>query len=137
MIRGTWVHLYNPWVIIQVCGNVFFCRKFKRTLTDIFIYSGPLPPGRLGRSCQTAFKQVNNTIALLVERRIRDQKEDRGYDPPEGAAGREFSPPDSTLRADSCSMSFPPPCYSSGTLKIPIILPKVQVPGYRQTRIHS
>ena len=48
---------------------------------------------------------------------------------PAGAAG-ECSSPESTLCADSYSVSVPPPCYRSGTLKTPIILPKVQVAGY-------
>ena len=29
-----------------------------------------------------------------------------------------------------CSVSVPPPCYRSGTLKTPVILPKVQVASY-------
>ena len=45
---------------------------------------------------------------------------------PAGAAG-EFSSPECTLYADSYSVSAPPPCYRSGTLKTPAILPKVQV----------
>ena len=48
---------------------------------------------------------------------------------PAGAT-REFSTPDLTLCADSYSVSVPPPCYDSGTQKIPVILPKVQVAGY-------
>ena len=43
-----------------------------------------------------------------------------------GAVG-EFSAPESTLCADSHTVSIPPPCYRSGTLKVPIIPPKVQV----------
>ena len=35
---------------------------------------------------------------------------------PSGAAG-EFSSPESTLCADSCPLSVPPPCYDSGTGK--------------------
>ena len=49
---------------------------------------------------------------------------------PSGAgAAREFSSPELTLCADSYSVYVPPPCYRSGTLKTPIILPKVQVAG--------
>ena len=33
-------------------------------------------------------------------------------------------------------VSVPPLCYRSSTLKIPVILPKVQVAGYSRTRIH-
>ena len=54
---------------------------------------------------------------------------------PAGAAG-EFSSPELTFCADSYSVSVPPPCYRSGTQKITVILPKVQVAGYVQTRIH-
>ena len=35
------------------------------------------------------------------------------------------------------SVSVPTPCYLSGMLKTPVILPKVQVAGYTETRIHS
>ena len=42
----------------------------------------------------------------------------------------EFSSPESNVRADSYSVSVPPPCYRSGTLKTLVILPKVQVAGY-------
>ena len=42
-----------------------------------------------------------------------------------GAAG-EFSSPESTLCADSYSVSVPPPCYRSSTKQTPVILPKVQ-----------
>ena len=48
---------------------------------------------------------------------------------PAGAAG-EFSSPELTFCADSYSVSVPPACYRSGTLKIPLILPKAQVAGY-------
>ena len=51
-------------------------------------------------------------------------------------AAREFSPPELTLCADSYSVSVPPPYYRSGTKKTPVILPKVQVAGYTQTRVH-
>ena len=34
------------------------------------------------------------------------------------------------------SVSVPPPCYRSSTQKSPVILPKVQVAGYSETRIH-
>ena len=44
---------------------------------------------------------------------------------PAGAAG-EFSSPELTLCADPNSVSVPPPCYHSGTLRTPVILPKVQ-----------
>ena len=54
---------------------------------------------------------------------------------PAGAAG-EFSSPESTLCADSYSVSVPHPRHRSGTLKSPVILPKVQVAGYTKTRIH-
>ena len=47
---------------------------------------------------------------------------------PAGAAGG-FSPPELTLCADSYSVSVPPLCYCSGTLKTPVILPKVWVAG--------
>ena len=43
---------------------------------------------------------------------------------PAGAAG-EFSSPESTLCAYSYSVSFPPTCYCSGTLKIQVMLPKL------------
>ena len=43
---------------------------------------------------------------------------------PAGAAG-ELSSPESTLCADSYSVSVPPSCYRSGTGKTPVILPKV------------
>ena len=42
---------------------------------------------------------------------------------PAGAA-REFSSPELTLRADSYSVSIPPPCYRSGTNETSDILPK-------------
>ena len=45
------------------------------------------------------------------------------------AAG-EFSSPESALCADSYAVSVPPLCYRSGTLKTPVILPKVHVAGY-------
>ena len=35
-----------------------------------------------------------------------------------------------TFCADSYLVSVPPPCYRSGTYKIPVILPKVQVANY-------
>ena len=54
---------------------------------------------------------------------------------PAGTAG-EFSSPGSTFCADSYFVSVPPLCYRSSTLKIPVILPKVQVAGYSRTRIH-
>ena len=54
---------------------------------------------------------------------------------PAGAAG-EFSPPESTLCADSYSVFVPPPYYRSGTQKTPVILPKVQVGGCTETRMH-
>ena len=44
---------------------------------------------------------------------------------PAGTAGEFFSP-ELTLCADSNSVSVPPPCYHSGTLRTPVILPKVQ-----------
>ena len=47
---------------------------------------------------------------------------------PAGAAG-EFSSLESTLCADSYSVSVPPLCYCSGTEKTPVILPKVQMAG--------
>ena len=47
---------------------------------------------------------------------------------PAGAAGEFFSP-ESTLSADSYSMSHQPPCYRSGTLNTPVIVPKAQVAG--------
>ena len=39
------------------------------------------------------------------------------------------------LLLTSYSVSDPPPCYHSGTLKSPVILPKVQVAGYTWTSI--
>ena len=42
---------------------------------------------------------------------------------PAGAAG-EFSSPEFTLCTDSYSVSVPPRCYLSGTLKTPVILTK-------------
>ena len=54
---------------------------------------------------------------------------------PAGPAG-EFSSPKLTVCVDSYSVSVPPPCYRNGTLKTPVILPKVQVAGYTLTRIH-
>ena len=50
---------------------------------------------------------------------------------PAGAA-REFSSPELILCADSYSGLVPPPCYSIGTKKTPVILPEVQVAGYTQ-----
>ena len=41
----------------------------------------------------------------------------------------EFSSPESTLCADSYSMSIPPLSYRSGTQKTPVILSKLQVAG--------
>ena len=55
---------------------------------------------------------------------------------PAEAAG-EFSSPESTLYAESYSVSVPSPCYRSGTVKTPVAQPKVQVAGFTQTRIHS
>ena len=54
---------------------------------------------------------------------------------PAGAV-EEFSSPGLTLCAYAYSVSVPPPCYRSGTQKTPVILPKVLVAGYTQTRIH-
>ena len=34
------------------------------------------------------------------------------------------------------SVNVPTPCYRSSTEKIPVILPKVQVAGYSDTRMH-
>ena len=51
-------------------------------------------------------------------------------------AAREFSSQESTLCTDSYSMSVPPLCYHWGMWKTPVILPKVQVADYTQTRIH-
>ena len=48
---------------------------------------------------------------------------------PAGAAG-EFSSPELALCADYYSVSIPPSCYRSGTLKNPTVLPKVQLAGY-------
>ena len=48
-------------------------------------------------------------------------------------AADKFSSPESTLCADSYSVSVPPPCHRSGTLKNPVILPKVQVAGNTNT----
>ena len=61
------------------------------------------------------------TVGFVIERlRVRIRA---------GAAG-EFSSPVLTLCADSYSVSVPPPCYRIYTLKIPVILPKMQVAGY-------
>ena len=56
-----------------------------------------------------------------------------------GAAG-EFSSPEWILCADSYSVSIPllnpPPMLPQCHIKIPVILPKVQVAGYTKTCIH-
>ena len=63
---------------------------------------------------------VGKSAGLVIEKlRVRNLA---------GAAG-EFSSPELTLCADSNSVSVPPPCYRSNTLKSPVILPKVQVAG--------
>ena len=58
---------------------------------------------------------VGKSIGLVIER-FRVQI-------PAGLAG-EFSSPKLTLRADSYSVSVPPPFHRSGTYKILVILPK-------------
>ena len=62
-------------------------------------------------------------IAQLPQRRSGDRVRI-----PAEAAG-ECSSPELIFCADSYSVYVPPPCYRSGTLKTPIILPKVQVAG--------
>ena len=51
-------------------------------------------------------------MVLLVERRTRDRKV-ASSNP--GRSGGRISSSESTLGADSYSVSVPPPCYSSGT----------------------
>ena len=52
-------------------------------------------------------------------------------------AADEFSSQELTFCADSYSVFVPPPYYRSGTQKTPVILPKVQVGGCTETRMHS
>ena len=55
---------------------------------------------------------------------------------PAGAA-EEFSSPELTLRADSRSLSVPPPVLPQWHVKDPGHSAKVQVAGYTKTRKHS
>ena len=61
--------------------------------------------------------------SLLVERKTHDQKVVSLN--PGRSIGRIFF-----SRINSYSVSIPPLCYHSGTLKTLVILPKVQVAGY-------
>ena len=55
---------------------------------------------------------------------------------PAGAVG-ELSSPGLTFSADSYSVSVPPPCYRSGKLKTPVILPKMQVAARSHLNTHT
>ena len=53
-----------------------------------------------------------------------------------GRSGWKISPPVLTFCADSYSVSVPPHILLVARKKTPVILPKVQVAGYTETRIH-
>ena len=63
----------------------------------------------------------------MVERRTRDPKVASSNS---RRSGGRISSQELTLCANSYSVSVPPPCYRSGTQKITVILPKVQVASY-------
>ena len=80
---------------------------------------------------------INDALARMNEPEVKDRLKattqealDLGVSNLTGATG-EFSSPGSTFYADSYFGIRSSPCYRSSTNKIPVILPKLQVAGYR------
>ena len=106
-------------------------RTTERTLVITMHITWLFTPVNISKSVRW---QLAVGMARWLERRTRGRKV--GVRIPAGAA-EKCSSPESTLCADSYSMSVPTPCYRSGTQKTPTILPKVQVAGYTWARIYT